>query len=132
MLPVTKTNGKLAVCCALEGDFHELPTHLVQTTLENEGWEVINFGANTPLGALGVEILRHKPNLICISGTIISDGERLANDFQTFSEKIARLKIPVILGGRAFKDKKIRAPFPADFYAQKFADIVRIAETFIN
>jgi len=132
MLPVPETVGRLAVCCALEGDFHELPTHLVQTTLENEGWQVINFGANTPLDALGKEILRLKPDLICISGTIMPDAERFSRDFQTLREQTRKLKIPVLLGGRAFNDQKIRDSFPADFFAQKFADLARIAETIIN
>lgn len=131
-LPVSKTIGKLAVCCALEGDFHELPTHLTQMTLENEGWEVINFGANTPLGALGEEISNHKPDLICISGAVLSDTESLCRDYQKFSKKIVKLKIPVVLGGRIFNEKKTRAFFPADFYAQKFADVVRIAQALAN
>ncbi len=132
MLPVSETINKLAVCCGLEGDFHELPTHLAQTTLENEGWQTINFGANTPLGALGEEIMRQEPDLICISGTIMPDAERLARDYQMFKTRIARLKIPIILGGSAFKDKKICARFPADLYARKFADITRFAQTLVK
>ncbi|HXH70657.1 MAG TPA: MerR family DNA-binding transcriptional regulator, partial [Pyrinomonadaceae bacterium] len=60
-LPVPEMTGELAVCCAVEGDFHELPTHLAQMTIENEGWEVLNFGANTPLKCLAKEISRHSP-----------------------------------------------------------------------
>ncbi|MDQ6787589.1 MAG: helix-turn-helix domain-containing protein, partial [Acidobacteriota bacterium] len=116
MLPLSKTIDKLAVCCAFEGDFHELPTHLVQLTVENEGWEAINFGTNTPLGALSEEILRHKPDLICISGTILPDAELISSDYRLFKSQIAKLKIPIVLGGRVFNDKKIRARFPADFY----------------
>ncbi|MDQ3321039.1 MAG: B12-binding domain-containing protein, partial [Acidobacteriota bacterium] len=60
-LPVSQSVEKTALCCALEGDLHELPTHLVQMTIENEGWDAINFGANTPLYALTEEILSRKP-----------------------------------------------------------------------
>ncbi|MDQ6787278.1 MAG: hypothetical protein M3033_10765, partial [Acidobacteriota bacterium] len=105
---------------------------LVQLTVENEGWEAINFGANTPLDALGEEIARHKPDLICISGTILPDAEILSGDYQTLKAQITKLKIPIVLGGRVFNDKKIRARFPADFYAQKFADVVRFSQTLIN
>jgi MerR family transcriptional regulator, light-induced transcriptional regulator len=132
MLPVSETNNKLALCCGLEGDFHELPTHLVQTTLENEGWQAINFGANTPLAALSKEILTMPPDLICISGTIMSEAEQLASDYQILKTQIAKLKIPIILGGRAFKNKKICARFPADLHARKFADVVRFAKTLVN
>ena len=48
-LPLPEMKGKTAFCAAMEGDLHELPAYLAQVTIENEGWEVMNFGANTPL-----------------------------------------------------------------------------------
>ena len=54
-LRVPEPAGKLAICCALENEQHELPTHLAQITIENEGWEILNFGANTPLFSLKEE-----------------------------------------------------------------------------
>lgn len=123
MLPVSQTVEKTAVCCALEGDFHELPTHLVQLTIENEGWEAINFGANTPLRTLTEEILRRKPDLVCISGTVINDAEDIFRDYQASRTRTAKLKIPFVLGGKAFADGNIREHFPAEFHAGKFADV---------
>jgi methanogenic corrinoid protein MtbC1 len=112
VLPVVKMNGALAMCGAVEGDFHELSTHLTQMVLENEGWEVLNFGANTPLYSLAEEIIEHSPEVICISATVIGDIERLSRDYKTFIEQIGKLKIPIILGGRAFEDEAIRRRFP--------------------
>ena len=121
-LPVPKMTDKLAMCCAVEGDFHELPTHLAQMTFENEGWEVMNFGANTPLYSLAEEVLQHSPDIICISATIIGDVERLSRDYKTFIEQIAKSKIPILLGGKAFKDEQIRRRFPARRYLQSFTE----------
>lgn len=121
-LPVPKMTDKLAMCCAVEGDFHELPTHLAQMTIENEGWEVMNFGANTPLYCLAEEILQHSPQIICISATIINDVERLSRDYKIFTEQISTSKIPILLGGKAFKDGQIRQRFPAQLYAQSFTE----------
>ncbi len=121
-LPVPKMTDKLAMCCAVEGDFHELPTHLVQMTIENEGWEVMNFGANTPLYSLAEEVVQHAPQIICIAATIISDVERLSRDYKIFTEQISKLKIPILIGGKAFKDEQIRQRFPAQIYAQSFAE----------
>lgn len=126
-LPVPKMNGKLAMCCAVEGDFHELPTHLVQMTIENEGWEVMNFGANTPLYCLAEEVLQHSPHIICISATIISDVERLSRDYKTLTEQICKSKFPIILGGKAFGDEQLRQRFPAQLYAQSFSEIAEFA-----
>ena len=122
ILPVPKMTDKLAMCCAVEGDFHELPTHLAQMTFENEGWEVMNFGANTPLYSLAEEVLQHSPDIICISATIINDVERLSRDYKTFIEQIAKSKIPILLGGKAFKDEQIRRRFPARSYLQSFTE----------
>jgi methanogenic corrinoid protein MtbC1 len=121
-------SDKLAFCCAIEGDFHELPTHLAQMTLENEGWEAMNFGANTPLYSLTDEILYHTPEAVCIAAAIIGDYERLARDYKEFRARIAKLKIPIVLGGKAFADKRIRARFPAELYAENFTGLARFVK----
>ena len=126
---VRETNGKLAFCCGLEADFHELPTHLAQMTLENEGWEVMNFGANTPLYSLADEVLHHTPELICISATIVSDYERTTRDYSEFRARIGKLKIPVVLGGRVFEDARARSRFPAELHAETFAQVAGFAKS---
>ena len=123
IVPVAKPNGKLAMCCAIEGDFHELPTHLVQLVFEGEGWEVLNFGANTPLYSFAEEILHHSPKVLCVSATVINDIERLSRDYREFQNKIAKLKIPIVAGGKAFDDERFRSRFPAHIYAKSFSDV---------
>ena len=130
ILPVSDAIKGLAMCCAMEGDFHDLPTHLAQTIFESENWEVLNFGANTPLYCLAEEVLRHAPEIVCITLTLTSDIERLARDYKIFTEEIAALKIPIILGGRAFKDAQIRRRFPADVYARRFSEVVELLRDF--
>ncbi|MGI8883687.1 MAG: B12-binding domain-containing protein [Pyrinomonadaceae bacterium] len=122
-LSVPEMSGELAMCCGIEGDFHELPTHLAQLTIENEGWEVLNFGANMPLHSMTEEIFQHSPEMICISATLMPDIERISRDYKDFRERIGKLKIPVIIGGRAFSDGQIRTRFPAEFYAESFKDV---------
>ncbi len=124
-LPVPEMTDKLAVCCALEGDFHELPSFLAQVTIENEGWEVLNFGANTPLKCLAKEILHHSTKIICISAAVIADVESLTRDYKCFAERVGKQKIPIILGGRAFRNIIVRRRFPADLYAQSFAEAAK-------
>jgi len=127
-LPVPEMNGELAMCCGVEGDFHELPTHLAQITIENEGWEVFNFGTNMPLYSLAEEVLQHSPQAVCVSATLMPDIERLARDYKDFRERICKLQISVIVGGRAFADEQIRRRFPADLYAENFADVARFVK----
>ncbi len=126
-LPVPEMKNGLAMCCAMEGDLHELPTLLAQIAVENEGLEVINFGAATPLYCLADEVVRHSPSFVCISATVINDLERLTRDYKDFREKIAKLEIPVLLGGRVFEDEHIRRRFKSEFYARSFTDVAEFA-----
>jgi excisionase family DNA binding protein len=127
-LPVPEISGELAMCCGVEGDFHELPTHLAQMTIENEGWEVLNFGANTPLYSFAEEVLQYTPKIICVAATLIPDIERLSRDYKDFRERICKLQIPVLIGGRAFSDEQLRKRFPAEFYAENFTDVVKFVK----
>jgi MerR family transcriptional regulator, light-induced transcriptional regulator len=131
IVPVAESNGKIAMCCAIEGDFHELSTHLAQMVFESLGWEVLNFGSNTPLYSFADEVLHHSPELLCISGTIITDIERLSRDYKEFQSKIAKLKLPIIVGGRAFDDERLRCRFPADLYAESFTEVVEFSQKLI-
>lgn len=124
-LSVPEMSENLAFCCAFEGDLHELPTYLAQITIENEGWEVMNFGANTPLYSLTEEVSQHSPQVICISATYVSDIERLSRDYREFRETAVKLKIPIILGGNIFNDDCVQRRFPAELYAESFSDVAR-------
>lgn len=122
-LSVPKMTDELAMCCAMEGELHEFPVHLAQIAIENEGWEVVNFGANTPLFCLAEEVVKHAPKVLCISATVIGDLERLTHEYKFFREQIAKLKTSIVLGGRVFEDEPIRLRFPAHFYAQSFSEV---------
>lgn len=127
VLPVSDITGEIAMCCAFEGDLHELPTHLAQLIFENEGFEVVNFGGNTPLYSFAEEVGCYAPNVICFSVTVITDIERLARDYKEFRERIAKLKIPIVFGGRVFDEPCVRARFPAELYARDFKTVASFA-----
>ncbi len=127
-LPVPEMNGKTAFCSAFESDLHELPSYLAQVTIENEGWEVMNFGANTPFFSLNDEILQYQPQAVCVSATYLENIDRLAHDYKALREITTRLKVPVILGGKVFEDDNIRRRFPAELYAESFAEVARFVE----
>jgi excisionase family DNA binding protein len=131
-LPVPEPTGRLAICSALENELHELPTHLAQITIENEGWEVLNFGGSTPIYSLREETIKHLPDLICISATMMNDIERLSRDYLDLREIAVKNKISIIAGGRIFRDECVRKRFPADLYAENFAEVAHFARNLIN
>lgn len=122
-LPVSESSGKLAMCCAVEGDFHELPTFLAQVIFENEGWEVMNFGANMPLDCLAKEVLKHKPEAVCISATFIENIGEFAEKYKQFAKLIEKAKSTVIFGGKAFSNHSNRKFFPNAVFVKKFSDL---------
>lgn len=127
VVPAAESNGKMAMCCAIENDFHELPTHLAQVSLESTGWEVLNFGANTPLYALAEEAIEHKPDLICVSSTVMPDVERAARDFRAFRQEIVKTNAVVVLGGHAFVDERARNRFAAHLTVKTFSQLTEFA-----
>jgi excisionase family DNA binding protein len=130
VVPVENSCRKLMFCFAIEGDFHELSSHLAQMVFESEGWEVMNFGANTPLFSVADEVIHHSPDLICISSTIMSDVERFSRDYEDFRKRVRSRNLPIVLGGAAFEDSKIHHRFPANHYPETFTDLAEIARKY--
>ena len=128
VLPIAESNNKVAICCATEGDFHELPTYLAQLIFENQGFEVINFGANTPLYSLSEEINHYLPAIICISMTTFENIERSSHDYKQFREKMLELKIPIAVGGRIFNQNNVHNRFPADYYPKTFTQLRELSK----
>lgn len=120
-----------AICCCVEEDFHDLPLHLVQTLLENAGWQVINLGANTPFFSLTEAVMRHKPNLVCVSSTVFYSIDRAEREYKEFHHAATKNEALILLGGDGFKNEEIRSRFPADFYSfsfTQFAGFIKEAE----
>lgn len=127
VVPIARSNGKLAMCCTIEGDFHELPAHLVQILLESDGWEVLNFGAHTPFFALAEQIIEHEPDLICISSTIMPDIERVARDLRSFRADIGKTNAAIALGGCGFTEERARLRFEAERIVETFSELSEFA-----
>ena len=121
-------NGLNAICCASEGELHELAVHLVTLILESKGWNVINLGANTPLYSLQEMVSRQRPQLICISARTIADLDRAAAEFAQLRRVANRLESKIALGGEAFRNPNMRVRFPGDFFPADFPTLSRLAE----
>lgn len=125
VLDSCEPTDQLAVCCAVENDFHELPVLLAQMLVESEGWRVVNLGANTPLFSLNETMTRYRPQLVCIASTMLLDVERAAREYQELHQAAARAGVKLVLGGNGFAPKLVQQRFPADLHAKKFGDLLR-------
>ena len=120
-------NGLNAICCASEGELHEVAVHLVTLILESQGWHVINLGANMPLFSLQEMVSRQRPQLVCISARTIADLDRAAAEFAQLRRVANRLETKIVLGGEAFRNPDMRVRFPADFFPADFPAFSRLA-----
>lgn len=128
ILDLPKSKTRLAICCSIEEDFHELPIHLTQMILESEDWTVVNLGANTPFFALTEALERHAPELVCVSSTVLSKPDRAAREYREFREAATRSSARILLGGAGFKEETRRSRFPADYYADNFRQLESFLE----
>jgi methanogenic corrinoid protein MtbC1 len=119
----------VAVCCGMEGDFHDLPVQFSQALLESEGWHAISLGANTPFFALTEAMLRYGPALVCVSSTVFNNTDRAAREYEEVRRTAARLGAAIVLGGAGFKDRQLRQRFAADLHADNFRQLSEFANS---
>ena len=115
--------GLKAICCAIEGDLHELPVHLAEIIIEAAGWEAVNLGANTPLFALREMVAQKRPGLVCVSARTVADLDRAAIEYAQLRKVTQKMGAVIVLGGEGFRDTTLRARFPSDFYVENFAGL---------
>lgn len=118
-----KAHGRRAICCATEGDFHELPVEMAALTLEEHSWEVINLGASTPFYSLAEAVERYSPRLVCVASTILEGLERARRDYLLLTNVTRRLGNALVVGGAGLTREDVRDRFPADLHADNFGDL---------
>ena len=112
-----------AVCCAAEEEMHTLPLLCAQAVLEGAGWDVRNIGGHTPFFALAEYVEKQRPALVCVSATLQRELEHNARDYVQLTSAARACKARVVLGGEGFRDRAVRARFPADLHAEEFKDL---------
>ena len=123
-LQTEKPSGRSAICCSIEGDFHELPVNLAAQSLEASGWRVFNLSTSTPLYSLAEAVKRFKPRLVCVASTILLTGlDRAVRDYTELRKACERCGTSIVLGGRGFASQELYQRFSPDLYAENFKQL---------
>ncbi len=110
------SNGLQAVCACLEGEHHEFGLRSLAYTLESEGWKVHYLGVNTPADTLASFLDVTRPELVCLSCTILSKKSSVLSQIRTVSQAAAKYGAKVLVGGYSAEEVE-RHHVPADFIA---------------
>ncbi|HWS89527.1 MAG TPA: B12-binding domain-containing protein [Pyrinomonadaceae bacterium] len=116
-----------ALCCSVEDDFHELPLRLARMTLEACGLAVFDLGVSTPFSALAEAVHRFRPELVCVSSTVLLRLDRAAYEYAVFHRAARRARAAVVLGGAGFREEGVRRRLPADLHAESFLQLEEFA-----
>ena len=118
--------ARIAIVGCSEGELHQLASILVRDMLEAEGWKVIYLGSHTPLFSFAEAINRFKPQIVCISITMMDNLERAVRDYEALRRTASKHETKIIIGGAALKNDEVRARFRGALYLESLHDFLRI------
>lgn len=94
-------NGLTAFCGCLEKELHELPLLSVNNALQYNGWNTVYAGVNLPVKSFISGIETYKPDLVCLSATIIEDKSRFEKGTKKIYDASKAVGANFIIGGSA-------------------------------
>ena len=122
--------GRTAVVGCPEDELHEMASRFIGFLLEIEGWTVITLGINTPFFSFRDAVERYRPDLVCISSTMLNDLDRQSREYASLGSLSREVGAQVVIGGAGFAEPSVRARFPHDAYCENLRDLLKfIAKT---
>jgi methanogenic corrinoid protein MtbC1 len=121
-----KSQGRLALVGCPDGEIHQIGSEVVRYLLEGEGWTVIYLGPLTPLFTFTDAINIIKPDLVCISATIVDDLERATRDYEQLRRAASKHQTKIVMGGQALNDEQARARFRGAYHASSVYDLLHM------
>jgi excisionase family DNA binding protein len=105
----------LAAGGAPEGDPYVLPSLLIELTLRELGWRVLNLGPETPMPSLAAAVHAHLPRLVWISITSHQLAPAFLEAYPRLVDATRAGAVGVIVGGQGLtpdlQDKLVAAAF---------------------
>jgi MerR family transcriptional regulator, light-induced transcriptional regulator len=94
-----KQNGLKALCACAEGEQHSIGVRWLSASLESDGWNVIDVGANTPFHGLASLVASARPDILCVSVMKMRDDPAWRARFRALGESASRTGTTFIVGG---------------------------------
>lgn len=102
-------NGLTAFCGCPEKEFHELPLLSVNNALQYNGWNTFYAGVNLPVKSFLSGIEMYKPDMVCLSATLVDDRTKFEKDVKRIYDASKAAGAKFIIGGSsAYKISDIK------------------------
>lgn len=120
--------GSIVVACA-EGDWHSVAAHMIAEQLRSEGFATKFLGASIPARDMARFLNRHRPDALAVSCNLAI----FYSGVMSLVNVAHSLKMPVLVGGRAFSDAPARAwRLGADGYGATVAEAIDVLSSWLD
>ncbi len=126
----TKSLGKVALATA-EGDIHDIGKNIVITMLRAAGFNVLDWGVDTPIDKIVESFRKEKPQIIGISALLTSTIYAQEKLIKKFRDEGIRDDVKIIVGG-APVTKEWAEEIGADGYAPDGFSAVNLVKQLLN
>lgn len=118
----------IAVGGAPPGDPYFLPSLLVATALQAEGWRAVNLGPNTPFDALVAACKHHQPALAWLSVSSVQSAAEIERGIERLTDELSALRIALALGGQGLLGVSTRER-PGVYRCQTISEVLTLTRT---
>ena len=127
--PDIKNKKHTIIGATVPGEKHNIGLKMLIDIFELQGWDAYYYGINTPNLNIVNAIKENNADVIALSATMPYNINNLQNTIEVIQNNIDKIKLKIIVGGRAFiYDKKLEEKLGADGFAENAKKAINVAE----
>jgi 5-methyltetrahydrofolate--homocysteine methyltransferase len=119
------SNKGTVVLGTVKGDLHDIGKNLVALLLENNGFKVVDLGADVPSQAFIEAAANHSAQIVGLSALLTTTMPQMAETVRAFVQAGCRDKVKIIIGGAPVTDR-YAVEIAADGYAEDAVGAVEL------
>lgn len=112
----------------LSGDHYEIPTLMVEITLNSMGWNAYSLGTNIPASSILASALEEKTDLLWVSVCHIENRDRFITEMRDLWINRPN-QIPLVIGGSAFTPD-LRREVPHSIYCDSIFQLQNFMQSY--
>lgn len=116
-------HGKVLIGTAYT-DIHTIGKNIVKIMLQAGGFDIIDIGENVPPETFVENVKLHNPDVVAMSGIIVSARAEMENTIKALEKEGLRDKVRIIIGGAATSEEFAKK-IGADAYGNDAQDAVQ-------